>query len=689
MRFLDLINFFDKLDVSVQDVTTEMESQNNQKVVVATYLVDNKRFVSKKLYYIRVIHADSVKNAQAIEKHFGGEVYWLDNKIHEWPQPKGETDIDDLIINDITDDPEFKKFLLQLANNNSTGAIQKITKEGRSSQYYRNFENNNHWHDIVLLIKAIIKDDNLKRYLAPLVFKWDGNKHTDRLRVPLSEHFGKRLMLFLLKVKIRESLNPYRKFETMNENLKLLKYKKQIILQGPPGTGKTRLAKELARSILVSKEIVKEDILSVISQNTIIPSSSARTFYTVTEVKENEVIYERSSTKEFGKVTFLEIQNAFLSRLWLTGNISNGNDTYSAAMAKFVYDNLQVVSQQSEIIQFHPSYTYEDFVRGISAKTTSDGKGVVYETENRIFGRIIEDAQRNLKDSQKDSETLSYENWVETNFDSFIVYLKGLLSEPGSVISLTEVVNIVSIEDDALRYKGRKGWSKLGNRMLFDDVITAIVDNNQSRQDIKKNVNLSGLAKWHASYYIRVVDLFHRFVDDKKLVYNSTNESLVPRKEYVLIIDEINRANLSSVLGELIYALEYRNEGVRSIYSLSDSDELIIPENLYIIGTMNTADRSVSQIDYAIRRRFAFVDVLPEDLTSDLGNDFDSQLFQKVQTLFKNQDNNKSDHLTDEFKPEHVQLGHSYFIKKDNEGGTMDIRWKYEIKPILKEYVKD
>lgn len=153
----------------------------------------------------------------------------------------------------------------------------------------------------------------------------------------------------------------------------------------------------------------------------------------------------------------------------------------------------------------------------------------------------------------------------------------------------------------------------------------------------------------------------------------------IPLKNYVLVIDEINRANLSAVLGELIYALEYRGEAVQSMYTIEGEDNLILPPNLYIIGTMNTADRSVGHIDYAIRRRFAFVNVLPKDLTSELGDQFDSVLFAKVTDLFNT-------NLSPEFKKEDVQLGHSYFITKNT---PIDIRWEYEIKPILLEYVKD
>lgn len=172
-------------------------------------------------------------------------------------------------------------------------------------------------------------------------------------------------------------------------------------------------------------------------------------------------------------------------------------------------------------------------------------------------------------------------------------------------------------------------------------------------------------------------------------------------RPHILIIDEINRANLSSVLGELIYALEYRNRGVDSMYALRQKDNktegsyrILIPENLYIIGTMNTADRSVGHIDYAIRRRFAFVDVLPKDLT-DLGDNFMSEIFKIVSSLFVKEiksisaELEASEHLSAEFadRPQDVWLGHSYFI--DTKDVDFKVRIEYEIIPILEEYIKD
>ena len=152
-----------------------------------------------------------------------------------------------------------------------------------------------------------------------------------------------------------------------------------------------------------------------------------------------------------------------------------------------------------------------------------------------------------------------------------------------------------------------------------------------------------------------------------------------PNGNYVLIIDEINRANLSLVLGELIYALEYRGEAVASMYEFEGQKEIVLPSNLYIIGTMNTADRSIGHIDYAIRRRFAFVDVLPDEQT--ISNAQGKKLFQQVSQLFG------EEYLSVEFKPNDVMLGHSYFLSEDTQ--VLAQKLEYEIKPILREYLKD
>ncbi len=195
-----------------------------------------------------------------------------------------------------------------------------------------------------------------------------------------------------------------------------------------------------------------------------------------------------------------------------------------------------------------------------------------------------------------------------------------------------------------------------------------------------------------SAQYVAVDRILARFAKDAS--------DSVEKKPHVLVIDEINRANISAVLGELIYALEYRGHAVDSVYGIKVKDpsdtgsdtrydhQLILPNNLYIIGTMNTADRSASHLDYAIRRRFAFIDVLPEPLSQTDG--FDHALFKSVRTLFTVDERytRRSVYLSEEFRPRDVALGHSYFTGL-TDTASRKFRLEYEIKPILFEYLKD
>ena len=178
-------------------------------------------------------------------------------------------------------------------------------------------------------------------------------------------------------------------------------------------------------------------------------------------------------------------------------------------------------------------------------------------------------------------------------------------------------------------------------------------------------------------------------VENKMLAKFAKKATENPNGNYILIIDEINRANLPSVLGELIYALEYRGEPIQSMYEYENTRDIRLPKNLYIIGTMNTADRSVGHIDYAIRRRFAFYDVLPSKKVITFQKA--TKLFESIEKLFKGD----SAQISSDFDADDVQLGHSYFLPSKKDISEEDfykelsIKLKYEIKPILYEYIKD
>jgi len=209
-------------------------------------------------------------------------------------------------------------------------------------------------------------------------------------------------------------------------------------------------------------------------------------------------------------------------------------------------------------------------------------------------------------------------------------------------------------------------------------------------EDIKEQVRL---IQFHPSYsyedFIRGIVAKSNgssieYKTENKLLVNIANDALKsPEKKYILIIDEINRANLSSVLGELIYALEYRDEAVESMYDINGDRKITLPSNLYIIGTMNTADRSIGHIDYAIRRRFTFIDVLSNEnnILSSYPNG--EIVYNKTIQLFSEQ------YVSTEFNIDDIKIGHSYFIAKDDDKDELQNKLEYQVKPLLREYVKD
>lgn len=169
-------------------------------------------------------------------------------------------------------------------------------------------------------------------------------------------------------------------------------------------------------------------------------------------------------------------------------------------------------------------------------------------------------------------------------------------------------------------------------------------------------------------------------------------------QKYVLIIDEINRAPLASVLGELIYGLEYRESSIATPYAINGKQEFSIPDNLYIIGTMNTADRSIGSIDYAVRRRFAFVQVKSNG--EEIKGSWNTEVGQKAKKLYDKLMDEKNGIFSKEYLEDQdmdvndIKIGHTYFLGRKNEAvedekGYLEYRIEYQIKPIYEEYIKD
>lgn len=163
------------------------------------------------------------------------------------------------------------------------------------------------------------------------------------------------------------------------------------------------------------------------------------------------------------------------------------------------------------------------------------------------------------------------------------------------------------------------------------------------------------------------------------------------RCDVILIVDEVNRADIARVFGELLYALEYRDAPVRTPYTVDGSASMTLPSNLIVLGTMNTADRSIALIDYALRRRFTFITLEPDASIIDgapwhgvADSAAARHLFEAVSGLFTRADNNAA-----------LAVGHSYFLPSGdatNETESLNLiarRFAYEVAPLLTEYAAE
>jgi hypothetical protein len=153
-----------------------------------------------------------------------------------------------------------------------------------------------------------------------------------------------------------------------------------------------------------------------------------------------------------------------------------------------------------------------------------------------------------------------------------------------------------------------------------------------------------------------------------------------PDRRYVFLIDEVNRGNLAQIFGELLYLLEYRDEEVVLTYS---KRPFSIPKNVYIVATMNSADRSIAMVDYALRRRFDFIE-LPADetvLREYLKKHECSVSVEKVIGLFQRVNSAVTSELG-----KHYAVGHTYFMKPNLTEERLRDTWKYSIEPLLEEY---
>ena len=384
---------------------------------------------------------------------------------------------------------------------------------------------------------------------------------------------------------------------------------------------------------------------------------------------------------------------------------------------------------------FHQSLDYEDWIEGLRP-VVNENNQVTYEIESGIFKKLCEEAERPVvKDKQVG---------IADNAVVWKVSLAGTGDNPvrndcmkNSYIRIgwDGYGPVISDETDWSIYngEGKQILDAYINKMKVGDIVMScyssqtidaigVVIGDYEFEDkfpnykrvrrvnwLVKNIN-ENIVEMNDGKTMTLGTVYRLnsiTLDNVKSIlekYDTSSKMEENDKAYVMVIDELNRGNVSKVFGELITLLEADKRKGRinaeSVVLPYSKKGFHIPNNVYLIATMNTADRSLGSLDYAIRRRFAFIAEKPFGLEVD---GFDENLFEKVSSLFvKNFDEYKesgwdltmklepADTLSEEYKPEDVWIGHSYFLMQDEEGeDNTSNRLLYEIIPLLEEYVRD
>lgn len=333
-------------------------------------------------------------------------------------------------------------------------------------------------------------------------------------------------------------------------------------------------------------------------------------------------------------------------------------------------------------VTFHQSMDYEDFVEGLKPEIIGDEqKCVNYKIEDGIFKRMCRNAEKNLRNfSGQDNFDSAWEKLIDYLNENDFIEVPLISGKKNFHIEL-------NVSGDGLAERTYEN-----NEFKKGEWIQGASKFFSKGQLYNVYRGLPGVpARGHDNYRKAVVNYmkenFGLAEYKENAVEQTTNFAAQP---YVLIIDEINRGNVSKIFGELITLLEADKRAGEShpieVTLPYSKEPFSVPSNLYVIRTMNTTDRSVGSIDYAVRRRFAFVTLKADK--SKLERYYEKhggpkekacELFGKIKSFLESK---KSDMDIDDLMP-----GHSYFMTEGES--QLKMKLDYEIIPLIAEYIKD
>lgn len=404
---------------------------------------------------------------------------------------------------------------------------------------------------------------------------------------------------------------------------------------------------------------------------------------------------------------------------------NRGDDDESRECLKAEFDRF-VTAERVRFVTFHQSFSYEDFVEGLRADSEAETGQVKYSVESGVFKRLCDDARtRPASDlgvrgnpaiwkisinGTGSSPTKSYclDNgearigWGKTgdlreDYEQSSYYQslgggdKGTLSYfaeqmvVGDIllcIHSAEQIGSIGVVTGDYRYEEQVPAGVIGDyqhvrsvRWLYRDINLSILPLNDERQFTLKTVYAMSRFTW--------ADLLSYVQQQKVNPVEPVTAAEVEREPYVLIIDEINRGNVSRIFGELITLIEEsKREGADEALSVKlpySKKPFSVPKNVYLIGTMNTADRSLAGLDIALRRRFVFREMPPRPELLDAIDVQGLNIGKLLRVM-----NQRIEVLLDR---DHC-LGHAYFmpLKGDPTLARLESIFRNQILPLLQEY---
>lgn len=437
---------------------------------------------------------------------------------------------------------------------------------------------------------------------------------------------------------------------------------------------------------------IKQKMRTKELQETTIPAIS---YHAWQSNKNNNKVVETQNMNDFSEPKEMKTSKyqAYIDLLKQTHNLvfTGAPGTGKTHMAREIAKEM---GAESMFVQFHPSYDYTDFVEGLRPIDNGEGH-IVFERKDGVFKEFCRKAVQNLIDSSKSVEELSDETYWKMLLEEFVndaidnaTIFKTVNGSEFVITGMTESYVSILNEQNAKASILNVSIHEILT-LLFNEITLEYV------RDIRRYFGrmFGTQADSYTFVIVKKIREKHQSANANKV--NQKHSSRIKERDYVFIIDEINRGEASKIFGELFYAIDpgYRDDKdnpvqtqYQNLIPTSDvfAKGFYVPRNVYILATMNDIDRSVESMDFAMRRRFTWKEIKPEyteDMLDNLGQSLADSAKETMHRL------NNEIAVTDGLGAAY-SVGPAYFMKIKDLNGDFSALWNMNIEPLLREYLR-